>query len=265
MKTPFYCITAFLVLAATASAQYPVSDSAAQALISQGNANYLKEMATELDKLDTQINSLQTIQSQGQQLLTITGNPSSALGFASGSNGLGTSALSGSGLFQSIQSIEKSVSGARSLLNTQGGVFQAIPSTTPNGTTVVRNTTAYNKFDAFEQEFGNFRNILQSAQQQRQTLLNQLQTVMNTAASTLAEQNEKVARINALSTQLRENDQTIHDADTQRQAQSEANTQDSEKQKQAAQDTLNTEFDQAQSQADQQADTALSGILTQKP
>ncbi len=264
MKT-LLSLSVVLLTIVAAHAQYAVSDSVAQALISQGNANYLKEMATELDKLDTQINSLQTIQNQGQQLLTITGTPSSALGFASGSNGLGTSALSGGSLFQSITLIASGVSGSRSLLNTGGGVFQAIPTTTSTGTPVVHDPTAYTKFDAFEQEFGNFQNILTKAQQQRQTLLGQLQTVMNTPTSTLAEQNEKVARITALSTQLRENDQVIHDADTQRQAQSEANGQDAEKQNQALQDRLNTEFNAAQPQADQKADDALSAILNQKP
>ena len=54
-------------------------------------------------------------------------------------------------------------------------------------------------------------------------------------------------------------------ANDQRQAQNEANAQDSAKQKQAEQDELNTEFQQAQPQADQQADAALSSILDQKP
>ena len=57
----------------------------------------------------------------------------------------------------------------------------------------------------------------------------------------------------------------IRDANDQRQAQNEANAQDSAKQKQAEQDELNTEFQQAQPQADQQADAALSSILDQKP
>jgi hypothetical protein len=89
--------------------------------------------------------------------------------------------------------------------------------------------------------------------------------VMTSPASTEAEQSEKIARVNALSAQLHANDEVIRDANEQRQAQQEANSQDSEKQSQAQQDELNTEFQQNQPQADQQADAALSNILTQKP
>jgi hypothetical protein len=246
-------------------AQLAVTDSAAQALLTQGNANFLKEMATQLTKLDTQITHLQNIESQGQQLLNIVGNPSQALGFLSGSTGLGTSALTGNSLFKSMESIASGANGSRSLLNTGGGIFQAIPTTTPNGLQVLRDPNAYKKFDAFEQELGNFTSILQQAQQQRQQLLDQLKTVMTSTPSTQAEQSEKISRINALSAQLTANDQVIHDASDQRQAQNEANAQDSEKQKQAKQDEINTEFDQAQQKADQQAQDAMSSILNQKP
>ncbi len=88
---------------------------------------------------------------------------------------------------------------------------------------------------------------------------------MNTPASTVAEQNEKVARVTALSAQLHENDQMIRDANDQRAAQNEANHQDSEKQKQAKQDELNTDFQQAQPTADQNADAVLGGIVNQTP
>jgi hypothetical protein len=265
---PLALLFALILVALDATpghAQYAVTDALTQALISQGNNNYLQQMATELGKLDTQINSLQSIQTQGQQLLTLVGNPSQALSFASGATGLNVSALANSSIFKSASSIASTVNGSRSLLNNGGGIFQAIPTTTLNGTTIARNTTAYNKFDAFEQEATNFQNTLQNAQAQRQTLLSQLQTVMGTAASSQAEQSEKIARISALSAQLNSNDQAIRDASEQRQAQNEANAQDAAKQKQATQEELNTEFNQAQSQADTQADTTLSGIVNQTP
>lgn len=251
--------------AVVAQAQYIVSDPAAQALISQGNANFLQQMATELAKLDTQITHLQNIESQGQQVLTLMGNPAQALSFAGGQMGINPSTLTSNSLFQSMQSIAGGANGARSLLNTGGGVFQAIPTTTPDGLQIVRNPDTYKKFDAFEQELSNFQAILTQAQTQRQQLLTQLQTVMSSPASTEAEQSEKIARINALAAQLHANDEVIRDANEQRQAQNEANAQDSEKQKQAEQEQLNTEFQQAQPQADQQADAALSSILNQKP
>ena len=109
-----------------------------------------------------------------------------------------------------------------------------LPTTTPDGLQIVHNTDLYKKFDAFEQEFSNFQSILTQAQTQRQTLLTQLQTVTSTPAGTEAEQSEKIARINALSAQLHANDEVIRDANEQRQAQQEANTQDSEKQSQAS-------------------------------
>jgi hypothetical protein len=248
-----------------ARAQYPVTDAGAISLLTQGNANFLQQMATELTKLDTQITHLQNIESQGQQTLTLMGNPSQALSFASGSMGLGTSALTSGALFKSIESIATAADGTRSLANTGGGIFQAIATTTPSGTSVTRDPNLYKKFDAFEQEFSNFQSILTQAQLQRQTLLAQLQTVTTSPTSTEAEQSEKIARINTLSAQLHANDEVIRDASEQRQAQQEANTQDSEKQSQAQQDVLNTEFQQNQPQADQQADAALSNILTQKP
>ena len=264
---PFLFLIALLVVssAGSARAQYPVTDAGAISLLTQGNANFLQQMATELTKLDTQITHLQNIETQGQQTLTIMGNPSQALSFASGSMGLGTSLLTSSSLFKSIQSIVSTADGARSLTNTGGGIFQAIPTTTPDGLQIVHNTDLYKKFDAFEQQFSNFQSILTQAQTQRQTLLSQLQTVTSTPAGTEAEQSEKIARINALSAQLHANDEVIRDANEQRQAQQEANTQDSEKQNQAQQDALNTEFQQNQPQADQQADAALSSILNQKP
>jgi len=254
-----------IVPAVVARAQYPVSDVVAQTLISQGNLNFLQQMATELAKLDTEINNLQTIQSQGKQLLTLAGNPSQALSFAAGSMGLNPSALTSSTSFQSVPSIANTADGTRSLSNTSGGIFQSIPTTTPNGQPVVRDPNAYKKFDAFEQELSNFQSILAQAQAQRQDLLNQLQTVMSSVASTQAEQSEKIARINALAAQLHANDEVIRDANEQRQSQNEANAQDSEKQKQAEQDKLNTEFQQAQPQADQQWSNGLSSILNQTP
>lgn len=265
IKLLFATLLLAFVPAAVVHAQYPVTDVVAQGLISQGNANFLEQMATELAKLDTQITHLQNIESQGQQVLTLMGNPSQALSFASGQMGLNPSTLTSNSLFQSIQSIATGANGARSLLNTGSGIFQAIPTTTSSGLTINHNPDLYKKFDAFEQEFSNFQSILTQAQTQRQTLLSQLQTVMSSPASTEAEQSEKISRINGLAAQLRANDEVIRDANEQRQAQHEANTQDSEKQKQAEQEELNTEFQQAQPQADQQADSGLSSILDQKP
>ena len=269
MKSRFLSLLAAIVLlilgTASGRAQYAVNDAVAQALISQGNSNFLQQMSTQFDKLNQQITQLQQIQTQGQQLVTIAGNPSQALSFASGSMGLNTSALGNNSVFQSFASIAGNVNGSRSLANTAGGIFQAISTSTPDGTAVTRNATAYNKYDAFEQEWGNFQNVLQNAQSQRQQLLSQLQTVMNTTPNTQADQSEKVARINGLSAQLAANDQAIRDANEQRQAQNEANSQDDTKQKQAEQETLNTEFNNAQSQADQQAASALSSITGQTP
>jgi hypothetical protein len=261
-------LTTFLLIfapAIAAYAQYPVTDVISHALMTESNANFLTEMASDLDKLDTQITHLQTIENQGQQVLTLIGNPSQALSFASGAMGLNSTALTNGSLFQSIQSIEKTADGARSLVNTSEGIFKQIQTLTPNGLQIVRDPTAYKKFDAFEQQFGNFQTILAQAQTQRQTLLSQLETVMNSVAGTQSEQSEKISRINGLTAQLYANDEVIRDANEQRQAQNEANTQDAVKQKQAEQDALNTEFQNVQPQADQQADTALQSILTQKP
>jgi len=144
-------------------------------------------------------------------------------------------------------------------------MFKELPTLTPNGATIVHDLDNYKKFDAFEQDFSNFQSILTQAQSQRQQLLAQLQAVMNTVAGTEAEQNEKIARINGLTAQLHANDEVIRDANDQRQAQNEANTQDTAKQNQAAQDESNTEFQQAQPQADQQWSSTLSTILDQKP
>jgi hypothetical protein len=265
IQSLFVALLLAFVPAAAAHAQYPVTDAGAQALLTQGNVNFLQQMATELAKLDTQITHLENIETQGQQALTLMGNPSQALSFASGQMGLNPSGLTSSSLFQSIQSIASAANGTRSLLNTGGGIFQAIPTTTPGGLTISRATDAYKKFDAFEQEFSNFQSILTQAQTQRQSLLTQLQTVMTSPASTEAEQSEKIARINGLAAQLHANDGVIRDANEQRQAQGEANAQDSEKQEQAEQEELNTEFQQLQPQADQQADAGLSSILAQKP
>jgi hypothetical protein len=265
MKLLLTTLVLLFVPAVAAHAQYPVSDVISHTLLTESNSNFLTEMASDLDKLDTQITHLQTIENQGQQVLTLMGNPSQALSFAAGSMGLNTTALTNSGLFQSIQAIEKTADGARSLVNTSEGIFQQIQTLTPNGLQIIRDPAAYKKFDAFEQDFGNFQTILTQAQTQRQTLLSQLEAVMNSAAGTQAEQSEKIARVNGLTAQLHANDEVIRDANEQRQAQNEANTQDAAKQKQAEQDALNTEFQNAQPQADQQADTALSSILTQKP
>jgi len=261
----FVTLLLAFIPALVAHAQYPVSDVISHTLLTEGNANFLNEMASDLEKLDTQITHLQNIESQGQQVLSLMGNPSQALSFASGQMGLNPSTLTSRSLFQSIQSIAKAADGARSLVNTSEGLFTAIPATTPNGLSITRDSDAYKKFDAFEQEFSNFQSILTQAQTQRQNLLTQLQSVMTSPASTEAEQSEKISRINGLSAQLRANDEVIRDADEQRQAQNEANTQDSAKQNQAEQEELNTEFQQAQPQADQQADTGLSSILDQKP
>jgi chemotaxis protein histidine kinase CheA len=264
-KSLFVTLLLTIVSALAARAQYPVSDVISHTLLTEANANFLQEMASDLEKLDTQITHLQNIESQGQQVLTLMGNPSQALSFAAGSMGLQPSALTNSALFQSIQSIAQTANGVRSLANTSGGIFQAIPTTTPSGLTIPRNTDAYKKFDAFEQQFSNFQSILTQAQTQRQQLLTQLQTVMSSSAGTEAEQSEKIARINALAAQLHANDEVIRDADEQRQAQSEANAQDNTKQNQAEQEELNTEFQQAQPQADQQWSSTLSSILDQKP
>jgi hypothetical protein len=253
------------VPAAAAHAQYPVTDAGAQALLTQGNVNFLQQMATELAKLDTQITHLENIETQGQQVLTLMGNPSQALSFASGQMGLNPQAATSNALFKSIQSIATAADGTRSLSNTGGGIFQAIATVTPSGTAITHDPNLYKKFDAFEQELSNFQAILTQAQTQRQSLLTQLQTVMSTAPSTEAEQTEKIARINGLAAQLHANDEVIRDANEQRQAQGEANAQDSEKQSQAEQEELNTEFQQLQPQADQKADAGLSSILDQKP
>jgi hypothetical protein len=53
-----------------AHAQYPVTDAGAIGLLTQGNANFLQQMASDLAKLDTQITHLQNIETQGQQTLT---------------------------------------------------------------------------------------------------------------------------------------------------------------------------------------------------
>jgi len=269
MKTSLKLLFTTLLLVsvpmAVAHAQYPVSDVVAHTLLTEGNANFLNEMASDLEKLDTQITHLQNIESQGQQVLTLMGNPSRALSFAPGQMGINSSTLTSGSLFKSIQSIANAANGERSLTNTGGGVFQSIPTTTPSGLAITRNPDLYKKFDAFEQEFSNFQTILTQAQTQRQNLLTQLQTVTGSPASTEAEQSEKIARINALAAQLHANDEVIRDANEQRQAQNEANAQNSAKQKQAEQEELNTEFQQAQPQADQQADTTFSSILDQKP
>ena len=193
------------------------------------------------------------------------GNPTQALSFAAGAMGLDTPALTSSALFQSIQGIAKTADGARSLISTGEGIFKSLPTTTPNGLQIVHDLDTFKKFDAFEQQFSNFQSILTQAQTQRQNLLTQLHTVMSSAAGTEAEQSEKIARINALAAQLHANDEVIRDANDQRQAQNEANAQDSAKLKQAEQDELNTEFQQAQPQADQQWNNTLSSILNQKP
>ena len=265
IKSLFVTLLLTIVSAVAAHAQYPVSDVVSHTLLMQGNANFLEEMASDLEKLDTQITHLQNIESQGQQVLTLMGNPSQALSFASGQMGLNPSTLTSNSLFKSIQSIASAADGARSLSNTSGGIFAAIPTTTPSGLTISRDTDAYKKFDAYEQEFSNFKSILTQAQTQRQQLLTQLQTVTSSTPSTEAEQAEKVARINALAAQLHANDEVIRDADEQRQAQSEANAQDSAKQNQAEQEQLNTEFQQAQPQTDQQWNSTLSSILNQEP
>ena len=248
-----------------ARAQWPVSDVGSQALLTQGNSNFLQQMATELAKLDTQIQQIQTVENQGQRMLTLAGNPATALSFAAGAMGLDTSALTNSGLFQSIAGIAKTVDGARSLVSTSEGIFKALPTTTSSGLQIVHNLEDFKKFDAFEQELSNFQSILTQAQAQRQQLLAQLKEVMNTVASTEAEQNEKIARVSGLTAQLHANDEVIRDANEQRQAQNEANAQDSAKQNQAAQDASNTEFQQAQPQADQKWNDTLSSILNQKP
>src|ERR1700734_412992 len=90
-----------IVPAVVARAQYPVTDVISHTLMTEANANFLQEMAADLDKLDTQITHLQNIESQGQQVLTLMGNPNQALSFAAGSMGLNPSALTSSALFQS--------------------------------------------------------------------------------------------------------------------------------------------------------------------
>jgi uncharacterized protein YhbP (UPF0306 family) len=265
LKSVFVTFLFAIVPAFTARAQYPVSDVVSHTLLTESNSNFLKEMASDLDKLDTQITHLQNIESQGQHVISLMGDPAQALSFAAGSMGLDTSALANSALFHSIQGIANTVDGARSLVNTSEGIFKSLPTTTPNGQQIVHDLDAFKKFDAFEQEFSNFQAILTQAQTQRQQLLAQLKTVMNSVAGTVAEQSEKIARINALAAQLHANDEVIRDANDQRQAQNEANAQDSAKQNQATQDELNTEFQQAQPQADQQWSSTLSSILNQKP
>jgi hypothetical protein len=69
---------------------------------------------------------------------------------------LPASSLTSSSLFKSIQSIVSSADGARTVTNTGGGIFQAIPTSTPDGIQIVHNTGLYKKFDVFEQQFSNF-------------------------------------------------------------------------------------------------------------
>jgi hypothetical protein len=265
MKLLLLTLLLALVPAIAARAQYPVTDVISHTLMTQANSNFLTEMASDLDKLDTQITHLQTIENQGQQVISLMGNPTQALSFAAGAMGIDTPALTSSALFQSIQGIAKTADGARSLVSTGEGIFKSLPTTTPNGLQIVHDLDSFKKFDAFEQQFSNFESILTQAQTQRQNLLTQLKAVMTAPASTVAQQSEKVARISGLSAQLHANDEVIRDANEQRQAQNEANVQDSAKQKQAEQDALNTEFQQAQPQADKQADAALSSVLDQTP
>ncbi len=237
-----------LFLPAAASAQYAVVDAGTEALLSQGNANFLNQMATQLNTLNQQVNQLTTIQTQATQLVTLAGNPAQALSsFASGSMGINPTALMGT--FKSISSIASGVSGQNALSFTGGGVFKAIPTALSDGTAIVHDLTNFTKFDAFNQNFQNLSTTLTTTQQQRQTLLQQLQTVMNTSATNQAQQSEKIARINGLAAQLYANDQTTRDAENQTQAQAEANKQDTEKQAQAEQDAENTELQQLQGQA----------------
>jgi hypothetical protein len=58
MKLLLLTLLLALVPAIAARAQYPVTDVISHTLMTQANSNFLTEMASDLDKLDTQITHL---------------------------------------------------------------------------------------------------------------------------------------------------------------------------------------------------------------
>lgn len=223
----------FFLLAPSSHAQYAVSDGAAQSLLAKQNTDFLDKIAIQFQKLDQQIEKLNTTADKATTLVQVAGNPSSALSMVSGMGGLDTSALTNNSAFKLASSIGKAADSSRSLFENGSGVYKSIPSSLPDGTSILRDLEGYKKYDAYEQESKQFEQSLKDGRDRRTQLLDQLKTLMNKPATTEAEQREKIARTQALTAQLAANDAAIRDANDQRQARDESNTQDEQKQKKA--------------------------------
>jgi hypothetical protein len=221
-------------LGGSAFAQYQVNDSGTQAAIAnltgqtaQNQTSILQQWTTSFGKLDSQITKLNS-------LVQVAGNPQAALGAIGGSGNLGSIGTTLSQAGQLGNQIMQTANGGRSLLSNGQGAFKSIPSSLSNGLPIPRDTTSYNKFDAYEQNFQQLNTTLQQCQSTRQNLLSELQSTLAVTPSDASQQQAQLIKVNAINAELQANDQQMKQIQSQTTAQHEANIQDQAKQQQAS-------------------------------
>jgi hypothetical protein len=251
-------LVSFIFQAGNAFAQYAVNDAGTQVAIANltsqqasNQASILQQWATSFSKLDSQINQLSS-------LVQVAGNPQAALRAIGGTANLGSIGTTLSQVGQLGNQILSTANGVRSLGYTAQGAFQSIPNSLSNGSIIPRNSAAYNKFDAYEQNFSQLNSTLQQCQSTRQNLLAELQNALGVTPADAPSQQAQLIKINAINGQLLANDQLMKQVQSQTTAQSEANIQDTEKQREALSEQIYAQDQQTSSQAAAYSKTILN-------
>jgi hypothetical protein len=198
-------------------AQYPVNDAVGNSLAAKQNADFLEQMATSFQKLDAQIQRLEGTLQNTTRLVQMAGDPQAALGLIGGLGDLGSlvGTIQASSVFRLGSEIAQTVDSAESLLHTGQGLYRSIPTSLPDGTSIMRDLGAFKPFAAHESEQRNFADVLVEAQNERKRLLAELNRTLARVAGTQAEEHAKQTKVMGIVAALEANDSKVRDANQQ--------------------------------------------------
>jgi hypothetical protein len=199
--------------------------------------NHTEELAKWADQIDRMNQSLQKLDQQLQTLnrvKEVIGDPTQIAGLV----GLGelTDSLQNSGIGKLSASIAQTADSLQTLKETGQGLYQTIPATLTDGTSILRDLPGYRKFSAIEKSKQNFDSVFDEAVSEIKKLDSDIQSTASQLrnASTQAEVDKLNAKLNALHSAKDSWEGRKRDATNQLWAQKIANDNDREKQEKAA-------------------------------
>ena len=179
-------------------AQYAVSDPTTHALIEQQSVQNLEKWADQLARMNEQL-------TQGKRVIDLTGDPAQALGVVGALAGVDPTAKSG--VTSSLAALQKSANAEQSLYWTGNGLYQALPSSLPDGGVITRDANSYKSIAAFENTYDHYVLGADKLQRAREKLLHDIEATQSLAVTTESQQREKQAKLAAQQAQLAALDQ----------------------------------------------------------